>query len=765
MKKITTYLVFIAVAATLASCSTTRRLGKDQVLYTGVTDIKIESVDGRRVPGSVRANIREPLSVRPNNPLWSPYLRTPLPTGLWVWNYMYTERKTGFKAWVYRTFGRQPVLMEQVQPEARERMVEDILDNLGYFGSSAHSELHPNRRNPKKARVGYRVEVAKPWFYETVEFPSVRDTATVEIAALQRSSNLKPGQQYNIDTLTRERIRIANSLRNHSFYYFRPDYIEYFADTTRVRYGVDLKMRMAAGIPPAGLRPYDVGDIRITLFSADSRGEMDSLNLETGKLVYQKPLKIRPKVLQRAFTFRTGDPARVSQIDLTLTKFNRIGVFRYVNLEVTPLDSLKLGDRLDMNFTAAFDTPMDAEIEADLAYKSTSFLGPALTAGIKHKNIFKGGETFSVALNGSYEWNTGNNRSAENSTAINSYEFGITTSLAIPRLIVPRFIDRAIDHGGTTSYALSANLLNRPTLFTMFSAAFSNTYDFRTSHTVTHSFTPFRMVFNRLTRRTARFDEMLSGNEALALSFQDQFIPSGSYTYTFDTRLGRMGRDRFVWQVTLTSAGNVWAGIYNLLGAGDRKTIFGLPFSQFFKETTEFRYFKRVARVNTLAIRLFVGAGHPFGNSAVLPFTEQFFIGGAYSIRAFTIRSIGPGSFRDPEWSYLDRAGEFKFELNTEMRFLIKGNLHGAVFLDTGNVWLLHDDPNRPGGKLGSGNFFRQLALGTGFGLRYDLGFIVIRADLGIGLRLPYDTGRKGFYNIPRFADGLGFHLAIGYPF
>lgn len=156
------------------------------------------------------------------------------------------------------------------------------------------------------------------------------------------------------------------------------------------------------------------------------------------------------------------------------------------------------------------------------------------------------------------------------------------------------------------------------------------------------------------------------------------------------------------------------------------------------------------------------GAIYSYGNARTSPYNEQFYIGGANSIRAFTIRSIGPGRYYqnsdNNKYAYIDRTGDLKFEANLEYRFPILGDLHGATFLDSGNIWLIRNDPDRPGGQLKWGSFLKDLALGTGFGLRYDLTFIVIRFDVGIGLHLPYDTGKKGYYNIPKFKDGMGYH-------
>lgn len=759
------YVVGIGAVIILASCSTTKRLGESDVLYTGVKKIEIESMTEEDVPSSVESAIKDPLNVKPNNPLYSPYIRTPLPIGLWVWNYFYTERTTGFRSWIYRRFGKQPVLISKVQPEARVELVQDVLDNHGYFGSTGGYELH-YRRNPKKARISYHFEVAEPWFYSKVTFPERICNVTNTICDLQATSNLQPGAQYNVDSMSNERVRITNFLRNGSYYYFRPEYIEYLADTTQEPYKVDLRMVMAAGIPPAAMKAYDVGNMTVRIFNSTG-GQADSVMHNDVMLWYQEPLKLKPKVLDRALTLKPGDPARLGEINKTITNLNKLEIFRYVNLEVTPLDSLNGRDSMDLTIVAALDNPLQAQFEVDFRSLSNSFMGPAAMFSVQHNNAFRGGEKFNFRVHGSYEWQTGNTSSQLNASTINSYEVGLNTSLAWPR-VVPDFIPLAKKYGGRTTLNLGGSVLNRPNFFTMMAANFSAAYDWQTSAKSSHNWTVFKLVYNDLLRTTDAFEEAIGQNETIKRSFENQFIPSMSYTYTWDTRYGRNKRHRLVWQTNITEAGNIIAGAQGLFGRED-KALFGSHFSQFAKLTTEIKTYYQINPSNIIAARFFAGAGYAYGNSEVLPYSEQFFIGGAYSIRAFTIRSIGPGSFRpalDNPYGYFDQTGDFKLELNLEYRMKLLGNLYGAVFFDAGNIWLLKKDEKRPGGTIGAGGFLNQIATGTGAGLRFDLNFLVLRADLGIALHTPYANPEKpGYYNIPSFKDGLGFHLAIGYPF
>ena len=195
--------------------------------------------------------------------------------------------------------------------------------------------------------------------------------------------------------------------------------------------------------------------------------------------------------------------------------------------------------------------------------------------------------------------------------------------------------------------------------------------------------------------------------------------------------------------------------------------MFNIAYAQYLKGDFDISKSFRFDDRNSLALHFGVGVAYPYGNSTILPYEKRYFSGGANSVRGWSVRELGPGRFTggDGRIDFINQTGDIKFEANLEYRFPILGDLHGATFLDAGNVWLLRYDKSRPGGQLKWGRFLKDLALGTGIGLRYDLTFLVIRLDWGIGLHVPYDTGKKGYYNIPDFKDGMGVHLAIGYPF
>ena len=776
----------------LIGCSTTKRIADDEVLYTGVKKMEIIPDSGVKIADAAASDVRSTLSVAPNNPLFSPYIRTPFPIGLWVWNYMEPKREKGLKHWIYEKLAKEPVLISTVQPELRMRVVKDILGNNGYFGAKADYELIYNKRNPKKARIKYRIEVPEAYTLDTIELPAPTTPVTRFIDSINSSSILQKGDRYCLDSLSFERNRITTALRNNGYFYFRPEYIEYLADTTLSPGKVALRMTLKKGIPAQALKPYYVGDVTVRLNRATGDGTPDTIRYPRMTVAYYKPIRLKKWVLPKNITFKPGEIYSIATQNETQSNLGRLGIFRTVAVEVTPLDSLIRKDSLDVTIQATFDVPLEATIEANVSSKSNSYIGPGLIFGINHNNVFGGGEKLSVKLNGSYEWQTGGGSQHGKASLFNSYEVGLNSSLTYPR-IVPGFLPqlpRTRKYPAYTRFQLGANLMNRPHYFRMVSFNGSMSYDYRTSLRAGHSVTPFKLVYTKLLNTTESFDKTMEENPAIALSFRDQFIPSSSYTYTYDTSYGRevdnrfistgsndiIGEvlaqaevdNRFIWQFMGMSAGNILSGITSLFGQHGEKHIFGSSFSQFVKGSAEMKYYHRFRVEHWLATRLFIGAEHAYGNSKEVPYSEQFYIGGANSIRAFTIRSLGPGSYvpaKDDVDGYFDQTGTFKLEANIEYRFPIWGDLHGAAFVDAGNIWLLKKDPKRPGGELDRKTFLKDIALGTGIGLRYDIGMLVLRGDLGIGIHAPYDTGKKGYYNMTSFKNSLAFHLAIGYPF
>lgn len=752
-------IMAVAMLLAVSSCSTTKRLGSDDILYTGVKKINIETPEKVKLADGVGSQVKDAVNVKPNNCLISPYWRYPFPIGLWVYN-NWNPGKKGFKHWLYEKLVEEPVLISDVRPEVRVKMIDEILQNNGYFRGHASYELIKGK-NPKKARITYNVETGNAFTIDSIILlPDTSALAHKIDSVARRLDYLQPGARYCTDSLSAVRVRIANALRNRGFYFFRPDYIEYQADSTINPGHIALRMIIKPRTPAFALRTYRTGSITTTVHRHQGGGVPDTFDTRRGRVVQMLPSKLRKDLIPGCIAMREGALFSVRSMNRTQQYLSRLGVFSGIEISAVP-DSLSPG-LLNVNIDCTYDSPMEAAIEANVTSKSDSYLGPGLNLRVTHRNLFGGAEQLSVNMFGSYEWQTGHGHDSK----FNSYEVGLNTTLAFPRLLAPRFVRRSRREINWTKIGLGIDLLNRPHYFRLaqFNASFG--YDWRINRYWTNSLTVFKITYTKLMHTTHTFDSIMDANRAIALSFRSQFIPQMSYSCAFDRVINR--DNKINWQMTVQEAGNVFWAIYEAFGKKGEKNMFRTPFSQFIKGQTQLVYNYRLHGEQWLVGRVMVGAEHAYGNSAEVPYSEQFYCGGANSVRAFPVRSIGPGSYRAPKDQingYFDQTGTFKFEFNLEYRFPIVGPLHGALFFDSGNVWLLRDDPQRPGGRLRGSTFFKDLATGTGVGLRVDIGMLVVRGDLGIGIHAPYDTGKRGYYNMENFRKSLAFHLAIGYPF
>ncbi|MDO4164487.1 MAG: BamA/TamA family outer membrane protein [Bacteroides sp.] len=786
MKRLTIHIIVIGLLL-LSACSTTKNLPEGEVLYTGQKSMIVENASSTEVGITAMEEVEAALATAPNNAiLGSSTMRYPFPVGLWVYN-GFAKYEKGFGHWIFNHFAAKPVLMSSVNPGIRQKVAENILRDYGYFNGTVSYQTFVNPRDSLKAKLQYTVNMRNPYVIDTVFYQGFSTRTLNIMERARRRSLIAPGEQFNVTDLDGERTRISELLRNVGCYFFRPDYMTYQADTTLVRGGhVAMRLVPVAGMPKMAERPFYVGKTSFYLMGKQGEAPNDSVDYKDLRIYYHDKLEVRPNMLYRWQNYKgfrrkrqvedsTGIARRRAFESLysayrqnrVQSRLSNIGIFRYLEMQYMPRDTAMTSDTLDLKVIAILDKPYDAEFDFNVKMKSNNQTGPGASFTVTKNNVFGGGETWNVKLDGSYEWQTGQN----SSSTMNSYEIGLSTSLTFPRVVFPRFGDREYDFPATTTFRLYVDQLNRAKYYKLLAFGGNATYDFQPKPTDKHSFTPFRLTFNVLRNPTAEFQALQEENPALYISLRDQFIPAIEYTYTYDNSSLRNVRHPIWWQTTVASAGNVTSLIYRMLGqpfSEQNKMLLGVPFAQYLKLNSEFRYNRKISKDQSIAARVAGGVIWSYGNATSAPYTEQFYIGGANSVRAFSARTVGPGGYPpddDNKYSFINHVGDIRMEANVEYRFRLISDLHGAIFLDAGNVWLMRKDDSRPDAQLTLKNLPKQIALGTGFGLRYDLEFLVFRLDCGIGLHNPYDTGKSGYYNIPKFWDSLALHFAIGYPF
>lgn len=767
--------IVVALIAVLgfAGCSTTKNLPEGETLYTGIKRIEInekdESANGEKTIEEVTAAV----SVAPNNSfLGSAKYRIPIPFGLWIYN-NFQKYEKGLGRWIFRKMAATPVTVSSVNPDTRVKIASNLLKDYGYFNGNVTYTVD-STRNPRAVKLSYQIDMGKPYYIDTVLYEGFTGRADSLIRKHFDERLIRRNDNFDVTRLNEERERLVTLFKNNGYYFFRSEYITFLADTLMRPGYINLKIIPKSNTPKEAKTKYIIGKTDINLIGYNGEQPDDSICARDFTVHYfgEKP-ELRYGVLRKRFLYRSGETYSQLRMNYTQEALARLGVFKFNEFQYTPRNG---SDTLDIKVNSMFDLPYDSELEFNLTTKDTKQTGPGAKFNLSRKNFMRMGASLNLELKGSYEWQTSSTVDGR-SSVMNSYELGAALSLDFPRLILP-WIKNRIDpfrFPSNTNFKVYAEQINRARYFKMLSFGGTVSYSFQPKRSIKHSVTPLNLAFNTLQNSTDEFNQIAAQNPMLFYSLSDQFIPSQSYTLTYDNSF-RKRKNRLWWENSLTSAGNVTSLIYAAFGqkfTEKDKKLLGTPFAQFLKYSSEVRNTIWFNDMHQLAFRAMGGIIWSYGNKTIAPYTEQFYVGGANSIRAFTIRSIGPGRYRPSEsntYSYVDQTGDIKLEANMEYRFRILskfagGNLNGAVFLDAGNVWLLREDPARPDAQFTFNHFFDSIALGTGAGIRYDLDFLVLRLDLGIALHVPYDTGKKGYYNIPRFKDGMGLHFAIGYPF
>lgn len=767
-------VIFLLCLSVFAACSTTKNLQEGETLYTGIKKLKVTDPDKTPHGEETMTEVEGALSYPPNGSIFgSSSLRTPLPLGLWTYNAFVNHQDNWFSKWIFNTFAANPIYIRTVNPATRAKVATNVLHNYGYFSGFVNYDTVADGK--RKAKINYTVTMGKAHTLDSVEYRKFTPKMDSLLKVTNRDRLLKKGEGFSVVNLEGERERLSTLFRNNGYFYYRPDYTMYTADTLQAPYKVQLRVQPDPAAPAKAMKQWYVGGLRLNIRKSTSSGRYDTQ--PTDSFIYKrlvitwqgKKPPIKPDALFRNFTFKGREPYSLEKEQSTVQRLNALGVFSQVDFTYHPRDTAATCDTLDLTLNTTLDKPMDGNFAVGVTTKSNDQTGPAVSIGMTRRNVFRGAETFNVSLSGSYEWQT-NNETSQSGVSINSYELNLDASLDFPRLFLPKFIAKRFRRPATSKLSVNVDWLNRSKYFEMLSIGANIAYSWQPHPFWKHTFTLFSLTYINRMKVTGLFSTLLQNNPALQKSMSNQFKPTVGYSFIYDNSSDVKRKDHVYWRTDISEAGNGISLYDKVLGHSfnaKEKKLLGTPYSQYLKLVSEVRWTHTLSLSSKIATRLKTGVVWAYGNSYTAPYNEQFYVGGANSIRAFTVRSVGPGTFVPGQslYSYLDQTGSAVFEANAEYRMHLFGNLYGAAFLDVGNIWTLKHDPSRPGSQFTLKKFWNQLATGTGAGLRYDMDFIVLRLDVGIGLHLPYDTGKSSYYNLPHFKDGLGIHLAVGYPF
>lgn len=689
-----------------------------------------------------------------------------------------------------RNIGEEPVIYDPYATIKSKDQIKSYVASKGYFDGQVKDTVKTESR---KSDVFYKVELLRPYTIRNLKY-EIADTNIEKICYFDSiDCVITRGKPYDVDVLQKERSRFERVVRDQGFYGFSAgEHIYFRIDSTVGNRQVDIyycireftKVDEFNRITTVPHSIYKVKNIYIypdfDPKNALERGDeyinsLDTINYQgyyfvgtKGKPDIKYYLIIQNLYLKPGATFNFTNQEQ-SQAHLLGLK-----VYRLVNISYK--DAIKdegyEGSNLliDCNIQLTLLSRQSYKIELE-GTNSEGDLGGAINLIYQNKNLFRGAELFSMKLKGAYESLT-----KVDTIRGSTQEYGIEASLRIPKFLLPFIKTEGFikTYNPTTTISAAYNYQNMP-LYEKTTATATFGYNWKARNYQEHFVNPLQLNVVKLPFIDENFRNLIESSNYQSSSYKDVLILGGDYSFIYNNQKIQRSSDYWFLRVNAEVSGNMLAAVSKLSGA--KKTdgsynIRGLPFAQYVRTDFDLRYNVTLNDVSSIVYRGFAGIGIPYGNSKAIPFLKQYFGGGANGIRAWQVRSLGPGSFVPNDSTFLNETADIKLEANAEYRFKLFWILEGALFVDAGNIWTYNSDAARPGSHFAFNKFYKDIAVGTGTGFRFDFKFVIGRIDLGLKLRDPVIAdgskwiimNRPYNFNFKRNSD-LTFVLAIGYPF
>ena len=770
MKKGILYTILLYLALSLASCSATKFVPDGSYL---LDEVKIHTDNKEIKPSDMRLYVRQ----NPNSKWFST-----IKTQLYVYNWSGRDSTKWFNRFL-RKIGDAPVIYNESDAIRSQEEIAKAVQNLGYMGASVK---RTTKTKKKKLKLFYEITSGKPYIVRTLKY----DISDKKIAEYLRNdstqSMLREGMLFDVNVLDAERQRITDYLLCNGYYKFNKDYITYTADTARNTHQVDLTLHLLPYKTYVGDTPKEhfqykinkinfITDYDVLQSSALSSIEInDSLHYNGFPIYYKDKLYLRPKVLVDNLRFASGDLYDERNVQKTYTYFGRLSALKYTNIRFFETQN---GDSTQLNCYVMLTKSKHKSISFELeGTNSAGDLGAAASVSFQHRNLFRGSETFMVKFRGAYDAISGLQPGYKNH---NYTEYGVETSINFPNFLFPFLTSdfkRRIK--ATTEFGLQYNYQLRPE-FSRTIASASWSYKWIQKQKIQHRIDLLDISYLYLPWISSQFQEDYinkdKDNYILKYNYENRLIVRMGYNYSYNSAGGTLVNNTITTnsysiRAGFESAGNILYGISKMINMRKNKdgeyAILGIPYAQYLKGDFDFAKNIIIDHRNSLAFHAGIGIAVPYGNAKVVPFEKRYFSGGANSVRGWSVRNLGPGSFAG-DGNFMNQSGDIKLDASIEYRTRLFWKFRGAAFIDAGNIWTIREYENQPGGVFEFDKFYKQIAVAYGLGLRLDLDFFVLRFDGGMKAINPKYKKAKERYPIihPRFSRDFAFHFAVGYPF
>jgi outer membrane protein assembly factor BamA len=704
-------------------------------------------------------------------------------------------KENGFKRWVKKSFGDSPVIFDSAQVNASKAPMILYMHNKGYFEPVITDTII---RRHAKVNVIYHVKAGRPYTIRNITY-DIKDTLLGSFFLQTKDASLiKEGLRYDSYQLDEERDRITIVLKNNGYYSFSKDYIRFRVDSAQKSHQMDLNMVIAnvrVNYPGSKdsmtetIHPrYTINKIYIfpdVIPTTKDTTLQDTLEVkyhfDAGDttynhcyLVYRNRLRIKPSALTQALFLRDGEVYRLRDHDLTYKRMTNLPINRFVGItyDLPDLRETQLAGKPLLNSTIHITrAPVNVvSIDAEGTI-SSGYLGLGSGVTYNNRNFFRGGETFSIKVKGVIQNKpTLNNTEVKKFLIFNTYETGVEIGLDFPRLLIPIQMKRVdLFTRPKTSIILGTNI-QQDIGFKSYN--FNTSFGYEWNKNEQNRFLYFPLVLNSVSiNKDSTFTAyLLSLNNAqLTSQYTDHFISAMRFSYIFNNQKLALNKNFIFVRWNLEPAGNLMSLFYTgskaSVNSEGQHTFMGIPYAQYVRTDIDFRKYFAFSYKRTLVFRTLLGIGIPYGNSSALPFEKGFYAGGANDMRGWAIRSLGPGTYQTSKSNY-NNIGDLLLEGNLEYRYKVYGSLLGALFVDAGNVWLLHENAVFPGGEFKSSQFLKQMALDGGLGLRYDFSFFILRIDAALKIKDPAKPAGQSWTDFSKMhLMDIVWNFGIGYPF
>lgn len=694
-----------------------------------------------------------------------------------VYNFSSKKKPNG----LLKRIGEPPVIYDELLHEKSKQQFQQYLRNKGYYNALVEDTIRYKRH---KAYLLYTISAGEPYRVESMKY-TVKDTRVSGlIAQNMNNSLLKPGVILDVDVMNRERDRITRFLRDDGFYEFYSDYIHYKVDTmyrdkkAEVEIVVE-KAQAQANRAEQPHRQYIVDSYNIYLgdqSKANSIAYTDSMVSPKHSFFFNDKLVLKRSLISRVLYPKIGNLYSKSDEEKSYNNLYELRQFKYVNIQFHEIADR--GDSLTGYLRGSVFLPMQVRQNYSIELQGTNTSGNVGVGGnlnYQHKNLLNGAEILNFSLKGATEWQMGSTQYASYGKPYNMLELGGEIKINVPSYSFQWFKDLLGTYSIPRIQVSMSYIFQERPVFSRTIANASNAYMWKTDSKRSHIFNPVDLNIVRIFRIDSIFNESIK-NLYIRSSYIDHVVSATNYTYVYSSRKNEGRKPYHYWRYNVESAGNILWGVSRAFGrpqyeasAADEPhyRFLGSRFAQYAKSDLEYRYGFTVDKYNAFAMRGFVGVGLPYGNFKLMPLEKQYYTGGANGIRAWQVRSLGPGTYIGDKTTYPNQSADIKIEGNLEYRFKMVSVFEGAMFLDAGNIWAISNKDNREGAVFHFDSFLQQVAVGTGFGLRFVTPYFVARVDLGVKLRDPsLPTGQRWIPATRGFnTNDLNLNIGIGYPF